>query len=492
MIRLRYYLLVLAGVIPCLSVGQSMPQLEAAIRQVDQDAGMRSAGWSITVMDAATGRIITQHNSTRSLATASTMKVLTTATALALLGPDFTFETRLEYDGELTNGILSGNLYIRGGGDPSLGSERLGEAYSLDNLMIRWTKAVKAAGILEVRGRVVADDRACSTQLVPDGWNWEDIGNYYGAGAGAINVNENAYRLDLRPGARVGSATEVLRTDPVMEDMVFVNELTTGAPGSGDNAYIYGAPYTAVRYLRGTIPAGVSSFSIKGSMADPALYAARRLTEELILCGIKVSGAPVSGRTEQMMGRSLTPGFRKTIDRYYSPPLRDLVYHTNLRSINLYAEALALQIAAHQGKTASTAQGAAAIEAYWKTQGVDTEGMSIQDGSGLTPSNAVTTLQMASILCRIRQAGYYEDFRNSLPVAGQTGTLKGIGAGTLAEGRIRAKSGTIEGVRAYAGYAELPDGRVLAFSMTAQHFSCTSRYVASLMETLMVRIVQGK
>ncbi|GAB4421726.1 MAG: D-alanyl-D-alanine carboxypeptidase/D-alanyl-D-alanine-endopeptidase [Bacteroidia bacterium] len=471
-------------------LAQALPALEAAVQALEQDAAMRPANWGMTVMDARTGQVLLAHNAYRNQATASVMKVVTTAAALGVLGADFRFATTLAYSGTLSDGVLQGDLYIRGTGDPSLGSARFGTTYDLSALMAAWVQGVKAAGIREVRGRVIGDDRFFSTQLTPGTWNWEDMGNYYGAGASGLNFLENLYRLDLKPGPQAGSATEVLRTDPAIADLQFVNELTTGKPGSGDNAYIYGAPYTGLRYLRGSIPAGSAVFSIKGSIPDPALLAAQRLHEELGQCGVPVQAGATSTRRLKQAGMPVAAALRD-IHTWQSPPLRDLVRETNLESLNLYAEALARRVAVARGKTAPDAAAAAQVlDEYWRSQGIDTRGMCLCDGSGLSPGNMLSTHQLAAILVKARQTGYYEALYASLPVAGRSGSLSSMLKGTAAEGNLRAKSGYIQGVRSYAGYVQTRSGKELTFAVIANGYSGTPGEMRRRLETLMQRLAE--
>lgn len=471
-------------------LSQSLPQLQLAVESLHKNPDMRSASWSITVIDLANGNTVLTHDGDRSLVTASTMKVVTTATALALLGPDYRFQTYLEYDGTLKDGLLDGNLYIRGEGDPSLGSHRFAEPYQLDPLMIEWAALIGKAGIKQIKGKVMGDESLMGTQLTPGNWNWEDMGNYYGAGAGGLNIHENFYRLDLRsPGP--GGQTTVVRTEPNMAGLQFINEVKAGASGTGDNAYIFGAPYTWQRYVRGTIPPNRSAFSIKGSIPDPALFAARRLTEELVKCGIPVAESASSVRLETIYGRPVSRS-RTLIHTHASPLLSELVVQTNMESINLYAEALALRASIAAQKPVTTADAANMMESYWKGQGVSTRGMNLKDGSGLSPNNVMSTSQMAKILYLVSKTSYADPFRASLPVAGRTGSLKSMLLGTAAEGKLQAKSGFLSGVRSYAGYVKAANGKEYAFSMIANQYSCGAGQMRRYLEQLMVKLAEGR
>lgn len=469
-----------------------LPALQQAVNELDRNPSMRSASWSLCVRDAQTGEVLLDHNGYKSLATASTMKALTTATALAILGEDFRFETQLAYDGSIDdNGVLRGNLYIIGDGDPTLGSSRIRKEDDLPTILHSWSLALQKRGIKQITGQIIADASVYGTQLTPAKWPWEDIGNYYGAGASGLNVHENYYRLVLRPGPSKGSRTEVLRTIPFQENLLFINEITTGSPSSGDQGYIYGAPYSYVRYLRGTVPGGRSSFTIKGSIADPALYCATQFRNELVSCSIQVEGGATSVRILRNQGRRVNTR-RQVLFSHYSAPLVEIVRETNIHSINLYAEALAKRLAVAKGRPGTTEEGMATIEAYWKGLGVDTRGMYLRDGAGLSPNNALSTRQLTAVLYRSYRAAYGTSFRNSLPVSGKSGSLKNMLRGTVAAGRVRAKSGYIGGVRGYAGYATTLSGRELAFTMVANYYEGGAGAMRKRFETLMVKMVQGK
>ncbi|MEL6133898.1 MAG: D-alanyl-D-alanine carboxypeptidase/D-alanyl-D-alanine-endopeptidase [Bacteroidota bacterium] len=486
--RWLYSLLILCFCMPVLAQ-PPLTRLKSAILKLDQDPVMRSANWSMTVMDARTGKILVNHNGYKSLSTASTMKVVTTITAMDVLGPSFRFATELQYDGTLgSDKVLRGNLYIRGDGDPTLGSSRFGDIYETESLLHLLAEQIKSQGIERIEGAIIGDASIFSTQLTPPKWSWEDMGNYYGAGAAGLNLNENLYRLDLKPGTRVGTPTTVLRTVPHMPDLVFKNEITTGAAGSGDNGYIYGAPYTSIRYLRGTIPAGYNSFSIKGSIPDPASFAAYRLREELIACGITVSGSYGSLRS---MGQNKRNGKRTTFFTHYSPTLTEIVEKTNMRSINLYAEALAKRVAVKLGKIGDTQEAMGAFKQYWEKKGMNLKGTYMRDGAGLSPNNALSTQVLVQLLKHARNAPYGKAFTASLPVAGQSGSLKGMFKGTVAVGKISAKSGYISGTRGYAGYATTVKGQPLIFAIISNNYACSAGAMRKKMEPLMRMMVEG-
>ena len=174
---------------------------------------------------------------------ASNLKLLTTAVALDMLGGDYQINTDLEYDGQINSkGELNGNLYIRGEGDPTLGSSEMEGVARYDSLFRIWVEQIKAKGIIKITGNIIGDDSYFDYMPLPGGWAWDDIGNYYAAGTSGLCINENLYYLYFKPADSVGEKAEVIRTEPQLANLSFINHMKTGKKGSGDNGYIYAAP----------------------------------------------------------------------------------------------------------------------------------------------------------------------------------------------------------------------------------------------------------
>jgi len=394
---------------------------------------------------------------------ASTLKAITTATANEVLGGDFQFETELQHTGSIADdGTLRGALVVRGGGDPTLGASQIVNTFS------RWQAALDKAGIRRVEGAVVGDASIFGTQQVPDSWQWNDFGNYYGAGASGLTFHQNQFFCTFRT-ARVGGPAALLGTDPRLPGIEFFNEMRVGAAGSGDQGYIYGNPYGKVYALRGSVPAGSGSFTIKGSLPDPAFFCARAFTKHLEQRGVPVSQPPTTVRLLRKEGKSLGARRRLLVEK--SEPLGDLLVLTNHKSNNLRAECMHRMIGYRRKGDGSPKAAAQAVKEYWEAEGIDLTGFSMADGCGLSRSNIVTPRQVALILREAAQSEDFETFWASLPTAGRSGTLRSIGRGSAAEGRVRAKSGTLDRIRNYAGYVDTAGGRRYAFALFVNHYS---------------------
>ena len=470
----------------------SQSKTTSVVEQLVNDPDLRNASLGICVLDVETGKTVFEHNAHASLKPASTLKVVTTATALGVLGEDFQFETLLQYDGSIdAEGTLNGNLYIKGGGDPTLGFMRDYDNDTYEQLLDKWLNAIKAEGIKKITGAVIGDPSIFESSLVPQKWIWEDIGNYYGAGASGLNLHENQYNIQFQPAASVGGETKVVYITPPMDGIEFINEVKTGKKGSGDQAIVYASPYTERIFIRGTVPVG-KKFGIKGSIPDPAYFAAQSLNRILEKNSIDIVGCPStlakynSSHSEQSIGDNRT-NFHTTL----SPPLDEIVFYANKKSINLYCEAMLKMIGykLYGAGYGTTEWGVQGVEAYWKNRGVNLNGFYMNDGSGLSPDNAVSTYHLASILREAYEEESYKDsFDESLSfagVSGDKGSLRGQLVGTKAQGNLRAKSGYISRVRSYSGYVMDECGHLLSFSVIVNNYNCgNSAMRVKLMEVL--------
>lgn len=465
--RLPILFIIIAFACPVL-YGQST--LQSQIDQWVADDYFTHASVGIAVVNAESGELLAEYNREQSLVPASNLKLLTTATALAILGRDYRFETQLAYDGYIdAEGVLNGNLYLIGSGDPTLGSPEMEGATSMETLLERFRLAVQKAGIRQVAGRVITDELAFSSAANGSHWQWLDLGNYYGCGTFGLNLHENLYYLRFQQQQQLGAIPPVASITPAIPGLQIINEVKSAKRGSGDNAYIYGAPYSYQRHLRGTIPVGSSTFRIKGAIPDPPLFAAQQLRDALESVGILCLRPPATMRS--LGAEAPVPDERKALYTHKSPPLRAIVDRTNMKSVNLYAEALLRAIGRKDSGEGSAEAGLNAIRNYWLGQGLDMGGVQLYDGSGMAPRNVLPPAFFCALLSKMYQSqNLRQDFYDSLPLAGRSGSLKNSLKGTAAEAKLRAKSGSLEQVRAYSGYVTNRSGEVLAFSVLLNNY----------------------
>jgi D-alanyl-D-alanine carboxypeptidase/D-alanyl-D-alanine-endopeptidase (penicillin-binding protein 4) len=438
-----------------IAAAQSLPQkLHTAFNKLQQDSQCRYASVSLTVLDAKTGAQLFAANPDMGLATASTLKTITSITAFNVLGKDYQFKTLLQYTGSIdASGTLNGDMIIKGGADPTLGSWRY--AATKENLVLtEFVDAIQKAGIRRINGRVIGDDSMFDTQSIPDGWIWQDLGTYYGAGPSALCWRENQFDIKLRTGVP-GSQVEVVKEVPDMPYLNFKSEMITGEAGTGDQAYPYMPLTTKTMYLRGTYATDQSKKNISAAVPDAAFDAAFRLADTLKRLGFEVVQGPASSRSLTESAIALPGDNRKTILTYQSPKLSQIIYWLNQKSINLYAEQLLKTIALQTGAKVSTTNGVKAIQNFWKAHGLDPHSINIFDGSGLSPADRVTTSTLAHILQSAYKETWFPDFYESLPVYNN----------------MKMKSGSISGVLAYAGFQKTKTGQEVCFSIIVNNYN---------------------
>lgn len=410
------------------------------------------ANMSVLVQNLTTGEVIDSYREDKVVPPASVMKLLTTAACLETMGPGFRFPTILEYTGTIDGGVLHGDLYIRGGCDPSLGWK--GRTAFLN----QWVKAVKAAGITRIDGAVIADMTMLDGEAQNPAWLCEDAGNYYAPGIFALNYYGNTMNIVLKSG-EPGSVATVVGTEPQVDDIVFINRVRCDKI-QYDGAFVSGIPYSRERYLTGAVPSNLGTFGVKGDLPNPGLLLARHLTSRLREAGVAVK------RDANYLPdyNPLTPP-RRELYIHYSEPLSEIIKETNVNSNNLYAEALFRYLGTRYTLPGTIHNSQDLLRDYWRRRGVAVQNAIIKDGCGLAPQDAVSAKAFVQLLTVMRNSPNADYWMASLPVSGKTGTLTSLCPGTPLEGRIHAKSGTIAGTKNFAGYIDMPNGDTWVFAI---------------------------
>lgn len=406
---------------------------------------LNHASVAVLVRSLADGRVVYEKNADLALMPASNQKILTSTAALSRLGPDFRFKTQVLRTGKIENGVLKGDLFLRGGGDPSLTTARVRELAA----------AVRAAGIERVDGRILADDSYFDAQRLGIGWQWDDEPFSYQPQVSALNCDENVVTFEIRPGKKDGDPAELV-WDKTAYLLPIVSVTTVAATDKAVPRI--DADRTRGRnelILRGTIPLGAKPASVTLTFEDPALYAATRFAEAL---------------SATRIGRGKTPSDAVLVAEQRSEPLSTLVVHFLKTSDNLYGEVLLKTLGAERGGAGSGAGGAGETVAleFLKSVGVDTTALSINDGSGLSRMDLVTARNLVTVLsamARNAPAPVRDAFTSALPVGGVDGTLRSRFKNTPAQGVVRAKTGSLSGVSSLSGYVTTKAGEPLVFSI---------------------------
>jgi len=468
----------------------AQPPFDSALAQFAASAPMQHASWGFCMVDMLSGAQLFDTGGSLALMPASTLKPFTSGAVLGILGKEYRFKTQISLGGTQTaDGALNGNLYLEGRGDPTLGSDRFGGSAAVDTLFFQILQALKQSGIHTIRGSVIGDGTWFEPFTINPSWQYEDMGNHYGAGAPGLSVFDNVITFIFEPGKRPGDPVKLIGTRPEAPYLEVVNEVTTGPRGSGDRVNVYGAPYQQMRWLRGTIPAGTRQFEVRGTLPDPPFHLAFALHNFLTSNGITITNPPTTALRQQWQGEQDTLVKRALISTT-SPPLSEIVYWVNFRSVNMYAEALVRAAGKEQTGAGTTEAGLGAVSRYWRARGVNLSGLSLKDGSGLARKNNVTAQALAQSLAAAQKEPWFPEFYASFPVAAETGSVSNRFRKTAAAGNLRAKSGTIEKVKAFSGYATTASGKTVAYALLVNHYSGSHNDLMKEIEILLLKMCE--
>ena len=439
------------------SFGQPVElRIANAFKTLESDNQFKHAIMSLYVVNSKTGTVVFDKNSEWGLAPASCLKVVTSASAMELLGKDYRYTTYIGTDIQGNNPLDAGSLFIIGRGDPTLGSWRWKN--TTDTVVFSTILAVlKKHKKNRFTGKLYVDDLYYGLLPMPEGWIWQDMGNYFGAPCFGFNWHENQYDLLLQPGEQEGASTAVLSVNPQLYNMNIFNGITTGAKGSGDNAVIYSSPYATQVLTKGTIPLQKGSFNIKGSLGNPAATFKNDLAGYLSKNGIVIPTESYASSELKMAGKPL---YKATfiLDSIRSPSLDSINHWFMQKSINLYGEAFLKAIGKQYHPTVHADylydSSISIIKDFWSNKGIDKSALNIIDGSGLSPANRITTHALVTILQYAKKQNWYPSFLGALPE--QNG--------------IRMKSGYIGGVRSYAGYINSKSGTAYTFAFIINNY----------------------
>lgn len=422
------------------------------------------------------------------LTPASTLKLLTTAAALETWGPHHRFETHL-YASALPDekGILNGNLYLQGGGDPTLGSTRVVGGEKWEAVAKQWAQSVKKAGITRVEGDLVADVSLFEGPSVSPKVNWENMGNYYAAPASPLCFNDNSFEIHFKPQPFADKPAEVAGTTPQIPNLTLTSFVTTDGKSKKDNAYAYGAPEQYEIKIFGTIPTNFLGFTIKGALPDSASFTLQALREALRAEGIAVGGKSLSTQT--------APDYTvlHRLHTYYSPELKDIVWVVNRRSFNLYADMLLRNLAVHAGKKGSLQNGLAELNKFiQKNKLAEKNDTVLYDGSGLSRDNLLTPRTLFNTLVFMTKSPHFSYYYDSLATPNDRGDLLLLRRFLKPQKKVdtvRVKGGTIDSVKAAAGYVKDKNGELIAFVLMANNLATKDEAILRIHEDIIKQLL---
>lgn len=466
--------------------GICLGDIQTAAEEIMQDPAFANSSVSICAMTGK-GLKILDINAGTMLMPASNMKLLSTGTALHTLGPDYRFTTSVGYSGEIKEGVLSGDIYITGGGDPTLGSKD-SIATDINRTFAQWEAMLREQGIKEIHGRIIGDGRYFNGMAEEPTWMWNDIGTYYGTGTSGLMFYENMQSFTASPGKTEGEPVEISPLYPEAPWMTFRYDCTTGKAGTGDLLYMYTSDLAPVAEIRGTLAVDRGRKRVDCSNKFPEYTCAKYFADYLAAHGIPCTEGPGDFRlcrAEGCAGPSVIAGSTS------SPALSRIIFETNHASNNLYAETLLRTLGKTLRQDAGYAASLEALEAVLKKIGADpSKGLHAQDGSGLSRQNYISSEFFCRFLTAMMDTPHFECFVNSLPSPGENGTLSYNMKNTVAQtrNRIKVKSGSMNGVRCYSGYIIPQEGcrdETIVFSILVNNCTAPAWKTRPLLDRLM-------
>jgi D-alanyl-D-alanine carboxypeptidase/D-alanyl-D-alanine-endopeptidase (penicillin-binding protein 4) len=414
---------------------------------------------------------------------ASIQKMLTSAVAAERLGWDYRYTTRVVSTAPIAaDGTIDGDLIVIGSGDPSINPRHPQRWRAFDD----WAATLKASGLTTVHGRLIGDDNAFAEPGWGFGWSWDDLHYGYGAEPSALQYNENTVDVVVGPGIDVGSRA-IISTSPLGAGLVVDHGVTTAPAGTPTQIGISRMPGTTSLAVRGQIAADARPVTIDAAVENPTRFFVTALREALARHGIFIAGG-VADIDEVAVNWALADLQELIVDR--SPPLLELVDVTLKWSRNIYAESMLLSMAPSD-QPASSAPALDVMRFTLGQWGVPPEFYLPRDGSGLSRYNYVSAETMIWLLTYLwADPRHSEPFQSTLPVSGVSGTLANRMKGGPADGRVRAKTGTMSHVRSLSGYVTTRAGEPIAFSMIANDFRLSSAEVDALMDAALERVVE--
>jgi D-alanyl-D-alanine carboxypeptidase/D-alanyl-D-alanine-endopeptidase (penicillin-binding protein 4) len=464
---------------------------------IDSTGALSHAFVGMRVVRLSDGRVLYARNSERLFVPASNMKLFTTALALSKLGADYRLATQIGADVPIdADGTLAGDLELVGGGDPSLsGREYPYRAHAAPSAIYSFRaideladQLISARGLKRIDGNIVGDDSRYVWEPQPGPWSSDSATREYGAPVSALIVNDNTFALTLRPGAHAGDSARITLTPP-FENFAIDNHVATTERGER-KIEVYRSASGRELHLWGTIPKGDAGFAQELAIGDPALYAAEVLRDALLRRGISIRGNAVARHRFPDETASDHPKLEVVLAEHRSPPLFDLLQVVDKVSQNLHAEMFLREVAIASGHAGSREAGLASMDEFLAGIGISRDEYQFTDGSGLSRATLVSPAAITQLLVHMNQSPHREDWLTLLPIGGEDGTLGSRFAGHPEARAIRAKTGTLDHVKAISGYADTTAQGRLAFSLLVNNFEEPAPAVTKTMDELVLALLQ--
>ncbi len=462
-----------------LACTSTMAQNKAVEEFVNAD-NLVQASIGFLVKDITNGRVVANYQEMTDRNPASVTKIITTASAMEMLSDTFRFKTNIEYSGTIEDSVLHGDLYIRGGGDPTLGSAY---APATCDFYSEALMAVQQKGIKRITGHIVGDPSVFREDGAPFHWLVEDIGSSYSPTPSGLNIQDNLLGVVFS-----SDSCGVTCINCTPHTTLFQPKIEMTQVGTAKSWRMTKADFSWTPTVRGNLPLSSKQY-VKTEMPEPALFLADSIRNMLITAGIPVDSMATT--TKWYKCDSIRK--RDTLFVHESSTLKEIEKVTNHKSNNLYAESIFLTLSKQKDSIAPCVgwRSTNVISKYWEEKGIETKRIFQVDGSGLSMKNALSPKFMVDILSYMNvQSPYSKSFLYTLATAGRNGTVASFMKGTALEGKAYVKSGSMERVQNYAGYINA-NNKWYAFCIMVSNFSGQRKPVVQQIAKLINEVIAG-
>ena len=461
-----------------IAANQFQPQIEKIINNPALDPTFLS----IQIEEYPTGEVLYSLNPKKLMIPASNLKLFTTISSLILLGPDYRYKTYLYRDGVIENGILAGNLYLKGSGDPTISTQI--DSANYFNLFQVWADSLKSLGIRQINGTIIGDDNAFDDLGLGHDWSWDDLSYHYAAPTSALSYYDNCIDIYIVPGNSIGTNASIM-AKPLVNYLKIKNNICTVSQDSMTKIEFYRYPGKDGLTVNGIIAINADTIKERIPVDNPTDYTLNAFKFILEQNGIRVSDPSDIDEIPDYC-----PDFNKMhlIYVHESMPLSQIIKTINKISQNFYAEQLLKTLGQELGNNGTTQSGIAIEKEWFSSIGINTVDIAIIDGSGLSHNNLVTTEQIIKLLWYVRSHQDWQIFRESLSIGGQDGTLQHRLKVSTAAGHVYAKTGSMKNVRALSGSIYALNGREYLFSILVNHYSASACEIDKLLDQIVTLI----
>ncbi len=431
---------------------------------------IKASTTALVIMDNDSKKILFNYQGNKLVSPASTLKILTTITALDILGKNYTLKTYYKTDENL-------NFHIYCTYDPTWNSEYFAThdwASQMANEIVKSN--------LPTNTKIIIHKNKLDKQAINNNWIWGDMGNYYGTAASSLCSYDNCIKAYFNTSANIGEQAVINNTNVNLDCLKIKNEVSVGNVNT-DKSMGYSVVGNPLIRITGELPPSKTNYEV--ALQNPLIDS---------LVAIQLKNAGIKNTIEINYDLSNEENLMKFIgvkcNYIPSPPLAEIVKLTNLKSINLYAECLLLHIGFVKNWNTNYQSILDSVQNYWSKK-IKWQAADLADGCGLSPINKITAENLTLLNDYASLQSYRDVYKNSLPIMGKSGSLSNMGKGTIAENNVFAKTGYIHGARAYSGYAKSKSGKNLTFTFIVNNFTTDAPKIKRLMEPVFVGMCEN-